>query len=37
MDAVTPIKTQGLRRVDVDVDVDVDVELHFSLMTKSSF
>ena len=35
MDAVTPIKTQGLRRVDV--DVDVDVELHFSLMTKSSF
>ncbi len=33
MDAVTPIKTQGLRRV----DVDVDVELHFSLMTKSSF
>ncbi len=31
MDAVTPIKTQGLRRV------DVDVELHFSLMTKSSF
>lgn len=29
MDAVTPIKTQGLRRV--------DVELYFSLMTKSSF